>query len=76
MRISAENIDKIMKLVVDTPESFTDICYYDGMPTTWDRGILNHRKNGEYIDYHCRECGTKRHYNLDKLREIREVQDE
>lgn len=71
MKITESNLRKMIELALETPDTLRDICHYDGCPTDWNRGILNHRKNGEYLTYHCDSCGTKRHYQLTKLRNIR-----
>lgn len=76
MKITESNLPKLIELALKTPEGLMDYCYYDGCVTHWDRGILNHRKNGEYLDYHCSDCGTKRHYNLDRLRKEKEALDD
>lgn len=73
MKITESNLQKLIELAMNTPETLKDYCYYDGEPTDWNRGLLNHRKNGEYIAYWCDECGTKRHYNLDRLKKEKEA---
>lgn len=76
MKITKSNLQKMIELAQTTPMELKDYCYYDGAPTIWNRGILNHRKNAEYLDYHCDECGTKRHYNITKLKEMKEYETE
>lgn len=76
MKITESNLQKLIEIALNTPETIKDYCYYDGMPTDWHRGILNHRKNGEYIDYWCEECCTKRHYNLSKLKKMKQEMEE
>lgn len=76
MKITESNLQKMIDIALNTPEIIRDYCYYDGEPTNWNRGLLNHKKNAEYLSYHCDSCGTKRHYNLDKLRRIKEEMEE
>lgn len=75
MKITESNLQRLIELAHSTPDTLKDICHYEGMPTDWNRGLLNHRKNGEYIAYWCDSCGVKRHYNLTKLREIKKEQE-
>lgn len=70
MKITESNLQKMINLALTTPDTLKDYCYYDGCPTNWSRGMLDHKKNGEYLVYRCDECHTKRHYNLTKLREM------
>ena len=68
MKITKQNLERIIDIVLQTPTTLIDYCYYDGCPTDWNRGLILNRKDGETITYHCLECGTKRHYNIARLK--------
>lgn len=71
MKLTNETLDKILQIVNTTPEELRDYCYRDGGVTEWYRGNVIHRQRGDELPYFCCECGTKRHYHLTKLEEMK-----
>ena len=72
MKINSNNLAILIELANNTPQTIRDYCHYDGCPTDWYRGQLLTRDNGKHLDYHCADCGTKRHYNISRLKEMKD----
>ena len=68
-----KQLTELIDFTLSTPRVMMDYCYRDECITSWKREEIIQRVNGLEALYHCRGCGTKRHYRYKdgELREYR-----
>lgn len=57
-----KRLTELVNFVLTNPVKLRDYCYTDEAITTWRRDEIIERVDGIQAVYHCRGCGTKRHY--------------
>jgi len=57
-----KKLTEMVDFILRNPYIIKDICYRDEAITLWKRDMIIERKDGFSFIYHCRDCGTKRHY--------------